>query len=516
MWRFAEIKTVPDIIRHWADKLPDKAALIEPSGRRSYAQLHRRSSQIANRLLARDIKPRAHVGFVGKNCFEFFEIWFAAGKAGCAFVPFNWRSAAEEMRGLIEDAAPPIIFASAEFLPMLREIQILATTQFEVVAFDPAARGQDELAVWIGDAPDHDPAVKIFNTDIALLSYTSGTTGQPKGVQSAHEAFNLSFLCGSLEPAMAWRDDDIMLMSMPNFHLAGSWVSIAALYHGATLSIIPSFDPSAMLNALRRDRASIIPIVPAAMQMLLGEPGVSAGDFTSVRSMMYFGSSISPALLERALSTFGCAFNQFYGATEAWFVAILPHEQHVDAGQRLTSCGRPLPLVSMKLVGPDDNEVAEGEVGELMIRTPMVFSGYWNRPEATAEVLRDGWYRSGDMARRDAGGFYYLVDRAKDMIISGGENVYSIEVEQALLRHPAVAMAAVIGVADEQWGEKVTAFVVLREGGGATEDELRRHCRTHLAGFKVPKTIYFESALPLTPAGKIQKPALRARFRTGR
>jgi long-chain acyl-CoA synthetase len=159
--------------------------------------------------------------------------------------------------------------------------------------------------------------------------------------------------------------------------------------------------------------------------------------------------------------------------------------------------------------------VPDGAVGELMVRTPMVFSGYWQRSEATAEVLQDGWYRSGDMARRDAEGFYYLVDRARDMIISGGENVYSIEVEQALLKHPAVAVAAVIGVADERWGERVTGFVVLRDGANATADELRQHCREHLAGFKVPKTIYFESELPVTPAGKIQKSALRARFKTG-
>jgi acyl-CoA synthetase (AMP-forming)/AMP-acid ligase II len=315
---------------------------------------------------------------------------------------------------------------------------------------------------------------------------------------------------------MAWFDDDIMLMSMPNFHLAGSWVPIAALYHGACLCMIPSFEAAAALSALRRDRPSIVPIVPAAMQMLLNEPDVTAADFSSVRSMMYFGSPINPALLERALVTFGCELNQFYGATELWFAAILPHAAHV-AGMalRLTSCGRPLPLVSMKLAGRHGEEVPDGAVGELMVRTPMVFSGYWQRSEATAEVLQDGWYRSGDMARRDAEGFYYLVDRARDMIISGGENVYSIEVEQALLKHPAVAVAAVIGVADERWGERVTGFVVLRDGANATADELRQHCREHLAGFKVPKTIYFESELPVTPAGKIQKSALRARFKTG-
>jgi acyl-CoA synthetase (AMP-forming)/AMP-acid ligase II len=397
---------------------------------------------------------------------------------------------------------------------MLREIQVLVAAPFEIVGFDPEARGEDGLASWIGDARDSDPAVEVKRTDIALLSYTSGTTGQPKGVQSAHEAFNLSFLCGSLEPAMAWHDDDIMLMSMPNFHLAGSWVAIAALYHGATLSIIPSFEAAALLNALRRDRASIIPMVPAAMQMLLSENGVSAADFTSVRSMMYFGSPISPALLERALTTFGCEFNQFYGATEAWFVAILPHAEHVaGAASRLTSCGRPLPMVRMKVVGSDGEVVPDGSVGELMVRTPMMFSGYWNRPDATIEVLREGWYRSGDMGRRDAGGFYFLVDRAKDMIITGGENVYSVEVEQVLMNHPAIALAAVIGLPDERWGEKVIAVVVPSTDAVVTEEELRQHCRLLLAGFKVPKKIYFEVSLPVTPSGKIQKHALRMRFK---
>ena len=516
MWRSAEIRQLPDIVRYWAGVRPNKIALIEKGLARTYGDLHGRSSRIATGLIGMHAKPGERIGFVGRNCVEFFEVWFAAGKAGCAFVPFNWRSATSEMRELISDAAPRVIFVSKEFLPMLREAATQAVTPVEIIPFDPEVRGADALAAFLGDAPESDPGVTLTGSDIALLSYTSGTTGRPKGVQSSFEAFDQSFLCGTLEPAMAWHDDDVMLMSMPNFHLAGSWVSIAALYHGKALSIIPSFEPAALLAALRRDRATVIPIVPAALQMLLNEPGTAETDFRSVRSMMYFGSPISPALLEQALVTFGCEFNQFYGATETWFVAILPHREHVTGTPpRLASCGRPLPLVSMKVVDPEGKEVPDGTVGEMFVRTPMVFSSYWQRAAATAEVLQEGWYRTGDMGRRDADGFYALVDRSKDMIITGGENVYSIEVEQVLLKHPAVALAAVIGVADERWGEKVTGFVVLRAGASATSDDLRQHCRTHLAGFKVPKVIYLESMLPLSPAGKIQKPALRDRCKTG-
>jgi acyl-CoA synthetase (AMP-forming)/AMP-acid ligase II len=310
---------------------------------------------------------------------------------------------------------------------------------------------------------------------------------------------------------MAWRDNDIMLMSMPNFHLAGSWVSMAAFYHGATLSILPAFDPSAFMAALRRDRPTIAPIVPAAIQFLLNTPNVSPEDFASLRTVMYFGSPISPDTARRAIANFGCDFHQFYGSTEAWFLTILRHEQHVgDHPARLASCGIPLPLVSIRVVDAAGADVGPGVIGEVLVRTPMMFAGYWDKPNATAEALRDGWYHTGDLARRDKDGFLYIVDRAKDMIISGGENIYSTEIELALQKLPGVRMCAVIGMPDEKWGERVVAVIIRDPAVELTGETVIAHCQGLIARYKAPKQVEFLDAFPMTPTGKVKKGSLRA------
>jgi len=514
MWRSAEIRFLPDIPRYWSQKRSDKVALIEGSAQRTYAQLNERSNAIANRLLEMGVKRGDPIGYIGKNSIEVFEVWFAASKIGCTFAPFNWRLAAAELVAILDDARPPIVFAGTEIADTMRKVRERTGTKFEIVEFLPSTVPDGGLAIWAKGTSTIDPCVKISGDDIALLSYTSGTTGLPKGVTARHEAFQYSFLCGTLEPALARYDDDILLMSMPNFHLGGSWVSIAALYHGATISILPAFDPEVLVATLRRDRPTIVPLVPTAIQLLVSRPDVTSDDFRSVRSIIYFGSPIGQQLLKKAIDKFQCEFCQSYGTTESYFNTIFRHDDHLAAdATRLASCGRPLPMVYMKIINGKGEEVPHGTVGELLVYTPMMMSGYRNRPEATSEVLKDGWYRTGDLAKQDNDGFFYIVDRAKDMIISGGENVYSAEVELALLKHPGIAMAAVIGTPDPNWGEKVTALVVLKPETEINEDELQKHCRAYLAGYKVPKTVLFETSLPLTPSGKVQKAPLRERFR---
>jgi acyl-CoA synthetase (AMP-forming)/AMP-acid ligase II len=513
-WRFAEIKYTPDIVRYWGSNRPNKIALIEGSATRTYAELDCNSNQIANCLVQGGVQRGAHIGYLGKNSIELFEIWFGAGKAGCALAAFNWRCSADELVAIIDDAQPALVFVSEEFLELIKAVESRCLNRFEIVAFKPSSSaGHGGLSAWFESAATSDPRVTLTASDIALLSYTSGTTGQPKGVMASQEAFGYSHLCGVLEPALAWRDDDIMLMSMPNFHLAGSWVSIAALYHGATLSILGAFEPAAFLEVLRRDRPTIAPLVPAAIQFLLNLPNVGPQDFSSLRTVMYFGSPIGVETATRAIKVFGCEFHQFYGATEAWFISILRHDQHFSGTPgRLSSCGMPLPLTSVRIVDKSQNEAPLGVVGEVYVRSPMMFAGYWNRTEATAEVLRDGWYRTGDLARRDEQGFIYLVDRAKDMIISGGENIYSTEVEQALQKLPGVQMCAVVGLPDEKWGERVVAAIVCDPAANLSQDRVIAHCHALIARYKAPKQIEFVDALPLTPTGKVKKGALRAQL----
>lgn len=504
-WRFDAIRTVPDIVRYWAKRRPDKVALIEGDAQLTYAQLDAASDRLAHRLTELGISTGATVGYLGKNSIDFWKIWFAANKAGGTMAPFNWRCTIEELVAIIGDAAPPAIFTRAEFVPTLEAVRSRLGSGFEIVACDA-----DGLDRWAGLATDAAGLPCPGPNDVALLSYTSGTTGVPKGVEATHEAFAYSFLCGVLEPDMAFRAGDVMLMSMPNFHLGGSWVSLAALYHGQTLSLIPAFDAQACLAAMRRDGVTIAPLVPAAIQLLLDQPGVGPEAFGALRSVIYFGSPIGAGLMARAVATMGCNLSQYYGTTETWFLTILRHAHHVDDGSgRLASCGLPLPLVSIRIDDSRGGEARPGEIGEVLARTPMMLAGYRNRPDATAEVLRDGWYRTGDLGRKDDAGYLYIVDRAKDMVISGGENIYSTEVEQALSKLGGVRMCAVVGLPDPKWGERVVAAIIADPAAGLTEERVTAHCRSLIAGYKTPKQVLFVDALPLTPTGKVRKSALR-------
>ena len=507
-----EIATVPDIVRFWAARASRTVALIGDSGVICYGVLDRRSSYVANRLREVGIQPGNHVGYLGMNSVGFFDAWFGAGKIGCAFAPFNWRLAPAELAEIIDDAQPAIVFVEAAFAEKMQAIRARTPARFEVVVFDRTVN-EGGLQNWAAGAPAKDPEVAVDASDPCLLAYTSGTTGRPKGVVLSHDAIRHSFLSAAREEAMRWTRDDTILLSMPNFHLGGSCVALQALYNGAKVSVVPGFDVASAFERIARDRVTILPLVPSALQMLLDNPAIKSTDLSSLRTIMYFGSAIGAETVRRARDLIGCNLVQHYGTTETWIVTVLRPEDHdVSRPTRLASCGVAVPLVEMRIVDAAGAEVAAGTVGQVMVHSPTAFSGYLRQPDATRAVMKDGWYATGDLGFVDGDGYLTLVDRAKDMIVSGGENVYSVEVERALLRHPAVAMVAVIGAPDPKWGEKVTAFVVRVPEAAATADELKLHCRDLLAGYKVPKEILIEDALPMTANGKVQKAALRQRF----
>jgi acyl-CoA synthetase (AMP-forming)/AMP-acid ligase II len=511
MWLHSEVHSLADIPRHYRRATPERTALIDRLGRRSWLELDDISSRIASALVASGIRPRQHIGFLGKNSSRYFELLLGANKAGAAIVPLNWRLAPAELGLIIADAQSPLIFVDREFSEMLNEARKHCPVQFTAVSFDSASSEPGELESWIKSGDGQDPMVKIEPTDTAILIYTSGTTGLPKGVQLTHRGFYHMRLCEHLEPAYEWGEADVMLTVMPVFHLVGTGLSVQALYNGASVSVLPALDAGKLLQVLARDRPTICALVPTAIQMVLDHPDAKTADFSSLRLVMYAGSAISSALLQRALTEMKCRFMQFYGATESsGAMTLLRPEQHdVNNEARLRSCGTPLPLIEFKIVDSEGREVAEGDTGEFWVRSPTLFGGYWNQPEATAAVMRDGWYRTGDAGFRDKDGLLYIVDRVKDMIITGGENVYSAEVEQALARHPAVKQCAVIGLPDPKWGEKVTAVVIPCPGVAASPEELIAHCRGLIAGYKVPKEVRFVEALPMTATGKILKRAVR-------
>ena len=500
---------VPDIIRFWSEQAPDRVALIDDTGAISYGVLHRRSNQVANRLLEIGIRPGSHISYLGMNSTGFFDAWLAAGKIGCAFAPFNWRLVPAELAEIMEDAAPAIIFVDAAFNEKIQAVWALTSFRCEVVCFD-SKLNEGGLKKWAEQAADRDPDLSRTASDACLLAYTSGTTGRPKGVVLSHGAIKHSFLSAAREPAMSWTSDDCILFSMPNFHLGGSCVALQALYNGGRLSIVPNFETATALRRIPRDRVTIMPLVPAALQMILDSPALKSADLSSLRNIMYFGSAIGAETVRRACELVGCNLVQHYGTTETWIITILRPEDHdVTRPARLASCGLPVPFVKIRVVDAVGNDVERSTVGQVLVQSPTTFSGYLNQPEATSAVMQNGWYTTGDLGFVDGDGYLTLVDRAKDMIVSGGENVYSVEVERALFRHPAVSIAAVIGTPDPKWGEKVTAFVVPTPGASVTAEELKRHCRDLLAGYKVPKEIWVEDALPMTANGKVQKATLR-------
>jgi acyl-CoA synthetase (AMP-forming)/AMP-acid ligase II len=514
MWLHHDIQTLADIPRHYARTATEKPALIDAAGTFSFGQLDQSSNRIANAILARKIAPRSHVGFLGKNSAWYFETLFGANKAGCALTPLNWRLSVAELVPVVEDAQSPLIFVDAEFAELAKAIQGRCRHPVEFVCLNPLDRSSAERAAFFAGASDQDPRIDIAASDTALLIYTSGTTGKPKGVQLTHGGLHYMRLCEHLEPALKWHPDDVMLMVMPNFHLVGTGLTVQALYNGCPTSILPALDPGKLLKLVREDRPTICALVPTAIQMILDHPDAKNTDFSSLRLVMYAGSAISSHLLQRALKEMKCQFMQFYGATESsGAMTLLRPEQH-DANdeRKLRSCGTPLPLIEIRIVDGEGQELPRGEPGEFQVRSPSLFSGYWNQPETTADAVRDGWYRTGDAGFQDADGLFYIVDRVKDMIVTGGENVYSAEVEQVLAKFPGVNQCAVIGAPDERWGEKVTALLIMAEGRSSTAEEVIAHCRGLIAGYKVPKEIHFVESLPMTATGKVLKRVVRDRF----
>jgi long-chain acyl-CoA synthetase len=348
------------------------------------------------------------------------------------------------------------------------------------------------------------------------LFYTSGTTGEPKGVMLTHR--NMLSNIANSQGIYEYLSSDIYLHAAPMFHLADGAAVFTHTSNGATQAFIPRFDPKHVLETIARERVSLILLVPTMINFLLNHPDLDSYDLSSLRHVTYGASPIAPDLLRRAMKAFACGFGQGYGLTEASpLLTVLSQEDHAitdeKSERRLASCGKPVPGVEVRVVREDGSDARPGDVGEIIARGPNIMVGYWKRPEDTKEVLGDGWLHTGDLATVDEDGYIYLVDRKKDMIVTGGENVYSTEVEAVLYSHPSIKEAAVIPVPDADWGEAVHACVVLRDGKQTTAEELVEFCRERLANYKVPRSIEFiEGELPKGGTGKILKKQLRERY----
>jgi acyl-CoA synthetase (AMP-forming)/AMP-acid ligase II len=512
MWLYADIKSVPDILRHHGRALPDKKALLCGNFARTFRELDEFTSRVASALVAEGIRENDVVAFLGKNSIAFFDVLFGASKAGATVLPMNWRLPAAELVPITDDCTPALVFVDKEFLPVFEQVNAARAQPIKVIPLDSTASAGGGLEEYVKDTPVRDPLLPRDPRNTAFLVYTSGTTGHPKGVEISHQALNFMRLCEHLEPALRWYAEDVLMMIMPNFHLLGTALPIQSLYNGCTVSIMPVMEPGKLLELIGSTRPTILVLAPTAIQILLDHPNAKTADFSSLRLVMYASSPINAQLLKRALHEMKCGFMQFYGATESSgaMTILRPEEHDLVNEERLKSCGRPLPLIDVKIADTMGNELPDGQIGEFFCRTPAVFTGYLHQPQTTAAVLGDGWYRTGDAGYRDpSDGLLYIVDRVKDMIVTGGENVYSAEVEQVIQKHTAVSTCAVVGAPDSYWGERVVAVVVLKTGATVAAEELTSFCRGQIAGYKIPKQVTFVSALPVSNTGKILKRVLR-------
>ena len=511
MWLYAEIKTLGDIPRHYARTDPDRLALLDSNGHVSFAQLDSQSNQIANALAVLDVGAGDRVAFLAKNTARYFEVLFGVNKLGSSLLPLNWRLAAPEIEEILADAQPRVLIADREYLDLATEIVASMDASIRVIGFDSARIGSGELDTLMGAASTTDPAVDVDPWHTAILMYTSGTTGKPKGAQLSHQGYLYLRLCEHLEPSFGYTAEDLMLTVMPLFHAMGVGLSLQALYNGVPVAVHSMPTPAQLIEIIARERPTVVPLVPTVIQMMLDDPAAADADYSSVRLMVYAGAAIGLSLLKRALTEIDCDFTNFYGSTEtsAGVTVLSPGDHRLEDEVRLQSCGRPLPLVEIKVIDPDGGELPAGEVGEFLIRSPSLITGYFNQPEMTAAAFRDGWYHSGDCGYRDGDGLFYIVDRIKDMIVTGGSNVYSTEVEQVVLRLAGVMMCAVVGMPDDIWGERVVAVVVTEPGTGLSDTLVIDHCRQFIAGYKVPKQVVFTDSLPLTASNKVLKRALR-------
>ncbi|MCG8422632.1 MAG: fatty acid--CoA ligase [Proteobacteria bacterium] len=544
-WRSPDPPTIAEILCHHAARHGDRVAFFFEGRATTYTELNNLCNRVAHGLSHEGVDKRARVAIVDKNSDRFFQVVFGCAKANVACVTVNWRLAPGEIEYIVDDSHAEILFVGHEFLaqgrvlcdrlPRLRLLVCLTgpTSRQGVrsgVHTEQSSRASSdwsrsparvvEFATWRDSFPATEPDAVPGPDDVVVQMYTSGTTGRPKGVQISNRG--LTFLVAEQQdhPDMAWNAwgrDDASLVSLPTFHIAGTGWCTLGLIGGAINVILPKFDPDRVLEAIECHRITRLVLVPAALQQLLRHPRARFCDYSAVRYVVYGASPISPELLREGVEVFGCGFVQIYGLTECSGMATyLPARDHDTRGNpRMRSAGKPLPGVELKIVGPDGHRLRAGETGEVHIRSPGLMVEYWNQPDKTRAVVDKGWLRTGDAGCMDADGYLYIQDRIDDMIISGGENIYPIEVENALSAHDAVADVAVIGVPDQRWGETVKAFVALERGRSVSSAELIAFARQHIAAYKLPTSIEYVSRLPRNAAGKVLKRELRLRMQTG-
>jgi len=511
--------TIGDLLVRSAHKFPEKPAVVSEEATLTFRALNERVNRLADFLVGAGLEKGDRVGVVVHNGHQFIEIYFAAAKTGGIFCPYNNHVRGEELRELIQYSAPKFLFLDRDFGGMIEGIRpVLGSVQHFVCLQKPEWPGMEEYESWIASGKNEEPASRIVEDDVLSIIFTAGTTGKPKGAMRTHRHLMSDAIASAIDLRVEY--DERVLITFPMYHVAAEDNIVRHSFLPNTFYIKKEggFNPADVLDYISKERITRCQFVPTMIHSLLQIPDVKKFDLSSLRLILYAGSPMPAELLRQALEVFPCGFAQLYGQTESGpFTTVLKPEDHIVNGSaadlgRLASSGKPALNYEIRIVDENDKDVAVGEVGEIIAKSEAMTIGYWQMPEASAEKLRGGWLRTGDLGRFDEEGFIYIVERKNDMIISGGVNIYPREVEEVLYRHPAVSEVSVIGIPDEHWGEVVKAVVVLKPGAAATDAELIAFCGENLAGYKKPKTVDFWKELPKSPQGKILKKEIRVHY----
>jgi len=504
-----------DLFEYHARTTPARPCVIDGERELSYGEVAAQADRLVNALRGAGLAPGDRFGYLSRNSADMVVAFLAASKSGAVALPLNWRLAPVEWQHILAQAGARLLIAQAEFAAAFDEARLPGLDAAYIV--DGRREGWNDYRAWLASQSDTATATDDDACLALYQMYTSGTTGEPKGVVIAHHAVIANAMQAMLVFEPRFSPQDRALIVMPMFHAGAASFVVGTLMTGATMVIHREFKPGTLVDALAGG-ITIANLVPAMLQMALTQvPDVSNRDYSRLHTIIYGASPIAEDTLRRALEVFRCRFYQGYGQTEATAsLTMLTHADHERAlaGQPelLLSAGRPIAGTRIRIVDTQGRDLPAGAIGEIVVRGPQLMEGYWNKPAETAVAFLDGWLRTGDVGRLDAEGYLYICDRSKDVIISGGENVYPREVENMLFAHPAIADAAVIGIPDVTYGEAVLAVVVLKDGAELSADDVVTHCRRHLGGYKLPRRVEFVASLPRNPSGKVLKGELRAPY----
>ncbi|OPX39361.1 MAG: hypothetical protein B1H11_03340 [Desulfobacteraceae bacterium 4484_190.1] len=503
-----------NLIRRNAKLFPDKTAIIFENKKITYHELGERTGRLCNGLKAMGIKKRDRVGLIQHPCPQFIELYIAIPRTGAVLVPLNCRLTGKELVYIVNDAALKMIILGREFIDVIKSIKPDLKTVTSYFCMGKTPSGMKDYEKLILDFPPEFSAIGVHDDDVAIQMYTSGTTGRPKGAMLTHKNLMSNYIGRIVD--LKLDKEEIFLSATPYYHVAAEY-ALVTLFVGGLLIIHSKFDPGRFLSDIEAEKVTYTLAVPSMINFLLQYMEKHPGnyDFSTVKTFLYGASSMPVALLRKAMKAFKCNFIQSYGLTEASpGVTYLRPEDHILDGpeekvKRLASCGKEVFNVEVRVINEKGAVVRPYEVGEIIVRGDNVMKGYWKLPLETAKTIKNGWLHTGDLAMVDEEGYIFIIDRKNDMIISGGENIYPREVEEILYEHPSVLDAAVIGIPDQDWGESVKAFVVLKDGEKVSEAGIIDFCKKNLASYKKPKSVEFIHELPRNPTGKVLKKELK-------